>query len=60
MNKQNRGGSMKGKLYKERTNQGQGKKGGKVPCKVGPVGSRVLPGNATKKGGVFRPTKGKP
>jgi len=44
-------------LMKERNNQKQGRSGSKVKTVSGPVKSAS--GNATKKGGVFRPTKGK-
>lgn len=54
-------GQSAGKVkYREITNQNQGRSGSKVPIKPGPAkGQRSRMGvNPTKKGGVFRPTKG--
>jgi len=43
---------------KEVNNQKQGKSGAKVMQKTGPAVGGAS-GNATKSGGIFRPTKGK-
>lgn len=43
---------------KEVNNQKQGKSGAKVMRKSGPAVGKAS-GNATKSGGIFRPTKGK-
>ena len=43
---------------KEQNNQKQGKSGAKVKQVNGPARGKTS-GNATKSGGIFRPTKGK-
>ena len=43
--------------HTEHNNQPQGRSGSKVPLKNGPATGRKGHVNATKSGGIFRPTK---
>lgn len=53
-------GQSAGKVkYRETNNYKQGRTGGKVKTINGPAVGNTRQGNPTKKGGIFRPTKGK-